>query len=695
MVSLGCNSATALPYQGMNQQQQDDARADVMALVSSVIDLSVSPERFERVRRYVMSRPITEETKFSIAAEALREAGVMAFVRSTDDGVVLDVGGQYHSFLSVTESLPPIKGTEYMKENMARFRDVWPYIVRFIRNEKRDISYVVIYGVLSSLLGLVIPLSSQSIVNSVALGVFNRQLVVLCAIVFVAMVFTAGIAVLEQYIVDVMQRRLFVRTAFDVISRLPQMQRARDVTTYTPELVNRFFDVMTVQKSIAKFLLEGVRSILMLVVGLVLLAFYHPFFLVYDVLFLLFVPVLVLVLGRRAIDTAVTVSKRKYEAAAWIEDVARNQQSFKLANALAFAYDRIDSIGGKYVDAKHRHFVILARQILGTTLFKAFATVGVLGLGGILVIEQQISLGQLVAAEIIIIMILGAIEKILGEFDTYYDFIAALDKLSAIAEQPLEPIGGMKVDVQGPLSVQLDNVTLTLGTRQVLRGATTRVPPGGRLSLVGQSGSGKSTILNLICGVYEADEGTVRINGKDIRELDIQDLRQYIGYVLPEDSIIQGTVRENILLGRDLPDRQLEWALEMTKLQRDVRLLSHGIDTVLPSGGDSISYGMRRRILLARVIVHQPKLLLIDEAFDGIEDALKLAIIQDLMAWKEWTVINVSHDPELVRVTPSVCVLSDGVIKEGGNPSELAMRTDSIFASLFPMSSVFNVREEK
>ncbi|MFZ9871229.1 MAG: peptidase domain-containing ABC transporter, partial [Candidatus Kapaibacteriota bacterium] len=504
----------------------------------------------------------------------------------------------------------------------------------------------------------------------------------------------AGIAVLEQYVVDVMQRRIFVRTAFDVVSRLPQMQRARNATTYTPELVNRFFDVMTVQKSIAKFLLEGVRSILMLLVGLILLALYHPFFLVYDLLFVLFIPVLVFVLGRRAIDTAVVVSKRKYQAAAWIEDVARNQQSFKLANAMSFAYDRIDSIGGKYVDAKHRHFIILARQILGTTLFKAFATVGVLGLGGILVIEQQISLGQLVAAEIIIIMILGAIEKILGEFDTYYDFIAALDKLAVIAEQPLEPIGGMKLDVTGPLSVELDSVSLTLGPRKVLQGASTHVPAGGRLSLVGQSGSGKSTILNLISGIYETDQGTVRINGRDVRELDIQDLRQYIGYVLPEDSIVEGTVRENILLGRDLPDEQLEWALAMTHLQRDVRVLPHGIETMLYSGGDAISYGMRRRILLARVIVHQPRLLLIDEAFDGIEDAMKLAIIQELVSWKGWTVINVSHDPELVRITPQVCVLSDGVIKEHGTPQELAATTDSIFATLFPLPSVFDVRND-
>ena len=673
----------------MNQRRQDDLRAEILDFVDRHADLSRNPELLERVRTFLITRSVDENNRDRVTIEALREAGVHASVSASPDGRVIEIGGDYHSFLSSDESLPAIKGVHASHHSATRFRDVWPYIRRLLRNEKRDIWYVVIYSALSSLLGLVVPLSSQAIVNAVALGVFNQQLIVLCAVVLVAMLFTAGLAVLERYIIDLLQRRLFVRTAFDIVYRLPKILRRSLATTYAPELVNRFFDVMTVQKSIAKFLLDGINGLLVLLTGLILLGIYHPFFLVYDVVFLLFVPILVFILGRGAIATAVTVSKRKYEAAAWIEDVARNQLGFKLTNATDYAFDRIDDIGGRYVDAKHHHFVILARQIFGSYLFKAFATVGVLLLGGLLVIDQQISLGQLVAAEIIIILILGALEKLLNQFDAYYDFLAALDKLSAIAEQPLEDIGGTHLEPVKPLSVRLQNVAIALGPRAVLRDVSLEIPAGGRVSLVGRSGSGKSTILNLITGVYTPDRGVILIDGRDLREIDVQGLRNHIGYVLPEDSILDASVRDNILLGRELPQEQLEWALNLARLQDDIRELPAGIDTLVPSGGETISYGMRRRILFARMIVHRPKLLLIDEAFDGIEDAVKLEMFRDLFAWKEWTIINVSHDPELVRMTTRVCVLDEGSICESASPQELAERPGSAFARLFPDAAQF------
>ena len=675
----------------MNQRRQDDLRAEILEFVDHHAGLSNDPELLERVRTFLLRRSVDEGNRDRVTVEALREAGVVASVSSSPDGRVIEIGGEYHSFLSSDESLPPIKGVHTSEHASTRFRDVWPFIKRLLRTEKRDIWYVVVYGALSSVLGLVVPLSSQAIVNSVALGVFNQQLIVLCSVVLVAMLFMAGLAVLERYIIDLLQRRLFVRTAFDIVYRLPKIIRRSLVTTYAPELVNRFFDVMTVQKSIAKFLLDGINGLLVLLTGLILLGIYHPFFLVYDVVFILFVPVLVFLLGRGAIATAVTVSKRKYEAAAWIEDVARNQLGFKLTNAMEYAFDRIDDVGGRYVDAKHDHFLILARQIFGSYLFKAFATVGILLLGGLLVIEQQISLGQLVAAEIIIILILGALEKLLNQFDSYYDFIAALDKLSAIAAQPLEMVGGRSLNPEGPLSVELQDVAITLGPRPVLKNVSFQIPAGGRVSLVGRSGSGKSTILNLVSGVYTPDRGMIVIDGRDQRELNVQELREYIGFVLPEDSILDGSVRDNILLGRELPQEQLDWALKLSRLQSELRDLPNGLDTLLPSGGESISYGMRRRILFARMIVHRPRLLLIDEAFDGIEDGVKLDMLRDLFAWKDWTIINVSHDPELVRITSTVCVLDDGAICETASPQELVSRKDSTFSDLFPDARQFMV----
>ncbi len=570
-------------------------------------------------------------------------------------------------------------------------RDVWPYLRLLLHKEKRDIWYVATYSTMASIMGLAVPLSSQAIVNAVALGVFNQQLVVLISIVLIALVVLAVFTVLERYVIDLIQRRLFVFTATEFVRRLPLIRRDAFTETYAPELVNRFFDVMTIQKSIGKLLMDGINGVLVLATGLILLGFYHPFFLIYDLVFLMFVPILVFVLGRGAIATAINVSKKKYEAAAWIEDVARNQIATKLTVSDAYDMMRVDAINDKYVESKHAHYVVIARQILGSYLFKAIATVGVLGLGGMLVIDQRISLGQLVAAEIVIILIIGALEKLLSQFDVFYELVAAIDKVAIIFEQPTEREGGLAASRgTGGASVEFKNIDLTLGDRPLFQDISMRVPSGARVAIVGRSGEGKSTLLHLLCGLEDPSRGVIKFNDVDIRELDLRSLRKQIGLVFPEDEIITASIRDNILLGRDLPDKDYRWACQMLRLDQDVERLEGGYATVLSPSAQNIAFGLKRRILFARMIVSRPSLLLLDEAFEGIEDNMKLDMLNELFAEKSWTVICVTHDPEIVRKVDTVHLLNEGKIVESGDPHELGRSGTSRFCGLFPQASKFS-----
>lgn len=570
-------------------------------------------------------------------------------------------------------------------------RDVWPYLRLLLKREKRDIWYVATYSTMASIMGLAVPLSSQAIVNAVALGVFNQQLVVLLTVVLIALVMLAIFMVLERYVIDLIQRRLFVFTATEFVRRLPLIRRDAFNQAYAPELVNRFFDVMTIQKSIGKLLMDGINGILILASGLILLGFYHPFFLIYDLVFLMFVPILVFVLGRGAIATAITVSKKKYEAAAWIEDVARNQIATKITVADAYDLMRMDAINDKYVESKHAHYVVFARQILGSYLFKAIATVGVLGLGGMLVIDQRISLGQLVAAEIVIILIIGALEKLLSQFDVFYELVAAIDKVAIIFEQPTEREGGLSVPVdKNGASIEFRNVNLSVGDRDLFSGVSINIPSGSRVAIVGKSGAGKSTLLHMICGLEDPSNGVIRFNGVDTRELDLSSLRRQIGLVFPEDEIITASVRDNILLGRDIPDEQYRWACKMLRLDDDVDRLDDGYSTVLSPSAQNIAFGLKRRILFARMIVARPTLLLLDEAFEGIEDNMKLEMLDDLFTERAWTVICVTHDPEIVRKVNTVHLLDEGKIIESGDPRDLGRSGTSKFCGLFPQASKFS-----
>lgn len=710
------------------QQQALDAVVDIAGLSSR-------PSAIVRARARIMEITDTSAAALEVIASTLREIGISAQCQGVsittptpehdlrvltlnDEGLIVHatisplspwssllgkrtqvqviiIDGRYNSVFAGDTAMPDHRGhplydskhhglDKDAKELPYHFRDVWPSIKRMLRLERRDIWIVMIYSIVTSVLGLVVPLSSQAIVNAVALGVFSQQLIVLCVVVFLALTAMAFLDVLERHVIDMIQRRMFVSTAFDIVYRLPHLTNETMRRSYGPELVNRFFDVITVQKSVAKFLLEGTNALLVVLTGLIVLGVYHPFFLVYDVVFLLFIPFLVFILGRGAVTTAVKTSKMKYMAAAWLEDVARNQLGFKLTRTSPFIFTRVDDISTGYVEARQKHFVIMARQIFGSYIFRGFATVGVLALGGILVIEQAISLGQLVAAEIIIILVFGAMDKLISQFDSYYDMVAALNKISGLIDQPLEDVGGIQVpEYENGAELAVHHLGFAYDNEVVLSELSLSVGRGERVSLVGASGTGKSTIASVILGLENPTHGNVEVNGVDTRTADLRSLRKRIGYIFSENQIIPGTVLENITLGRDVTSNDLQWALEMACLQDVIRALPNGLHTMLSATGDNLALGIRRMILFTRMILERPDLLLIDEGFEGIDDGTKLKMFANIIAWKRWTVINITHDPELLQLTSKVFVLEKGSIVESGSPRDLSTK-DSVFARLFP-----------
>jgi len=710
------------------QQQALDAVVDIAGLTSR-------PSAIVRARARIMEITDRSPASLEVIASTLREIGISAqcqvvtsstplpahelriialdeqgwiitttitattpwstFLGGRSDMKVIAINGRFHSVFAGDSAMPDHRGHPLYdskhhgldrdaKELPYHFRDVWPSIKRMLRLERRDIWIVMIYSIVTSLLGLVVPLSSQAIVNAVALGVFSQQLIVLCVVVFLALTAMAFLDVLERHVIDMIQRRMFVSTAFDIVYRLPHLTNETMRRSYGPELVNRFFDVITVQKSVAKFLLEGTNALLVVLTGLIVLGVYHPFFLVYDVVFVLFIPFLIFILGRGAVTTAVKTSKMKYMAAAWLEDVARNQLGFKLTRTSPFIFTRVDDISTGYVEARQKHFLIMARQIFGSYIFRGFATVGVLALGGILVIEQAISLGQLVAAEIIIILVFGAMEKLITQFDAYYDMVAALNKISGLVDQPLEDVGGLHVpSTSAGATVKAHNLAFTFDYQMVLEHVSFAIQPGERVSLVGASGSGKSTLASIILGLETPSHGNIEVNGIDTRTADLRSLRKRVGYIFSENQIIPGTVLENITLGRDVSLDDLTWALDMACLQDVVRELPNGLHTMLSATGDNVALGVRRMILFARMILDRPELLIIDEGFEGIDDGTKLRMFAKIIAWKNLTVLNITHDPELLLRTSRIMVLDHGSIVEEGNISELT-KANGAFVQLFP-----------
>lgn len=568
-------------------------------------------------------------------------------------------------------------------------------LFKLFKEEKKDFTVVLIYAVIVGLMSLVVPLSASAIVNSVMLGL-SSQLAMLCVLVAIGLLVVGAFDVMKRYVADILQRRIFVRTSFDIAYRLPRMTQSAFNQEYAPEVVNRFFDVLTIQKTIGKFLLDGTGSGLVILIGLILLAVYHPFFTLFDIALLAFVPIVIFVLGQNGLETSVKESKKKYALVSWFEEIARCQASFKLFAKPEFVYQRVDSIAVNYVEARHKHFMVLARQIIGSAIFRTAATVGVLGLGGVLVLSEQLTIGELVAAELVVIAMLNAIEKLIEQFENHYDLFTAIDKVSHLVDRPLEPSGGEPAPkIEGSISVSLKNVEFGYDHHhKVLKGVTIDIAKGARVSLVGASGSGKTTLASLLLGLYEPQRGKIMIGEYDISRMSLEGLRQTVGIVLEANELFDGTIEENITMGRDFSYERLVWALKTAQLYDDVYALDDGLKTHLVAMGQNVSIGMRRRIMFARTIIGKPNVLILDECFGGIEESVKLDLIHSLYCESCWTIIDIAHDAELIRRSEMIYVLKEGKILEQAPPFELALRDTSLFAKLFP-ELVRQTREEK
>ncbi|MFZ9760215.1 MAG: peptidase domain-containing ABC transporter [Candidatus Kapaibacteriota bacterium] len=559
--------------------------------------------------------------------------------------------------------------------------------LQYVKFEKRDIYVIIIYAILIGLVSLVTPLTINALVTTISAGVFTMPLIVLSAIIFTGILVAGGVGIAQLYVVELLQQRIFVNTAFEIGYKFPHAKQELFSATYAPELLNRFFDIVTLQKGIRKLLIDGLSAVVIGTAGLLLLVFISPELLALGVLLLVFSLLLVYVLGKNGLKTSMAESKKKYDVAGFLEDMARSVGSFKLIGSNEYIFKRIDTLASDYIKYRNQHFKILLRQHLGFTFIRAAVNTGVLAVGGWLVFERQITLGQLVATEIVIVTLINSLEKLTNQLEVIYDTLTAFDKVSLVTDIPLERRGGEKlIDSEKGISVHCEHVSFAYDKRPLLKDIHFSVDAGSHVALVGKSGAGKSTLSQLFLGVMETSMGTILIDDVDVRRLDLASIRKNIGLVFPHDEIFDGTVWDNITLGREwVTGRDVMKAIRLTRLDEEFLRFPKGLHTKVLSHGRNLSTGQIRRLMIARAIVHKPRLLILDEAFTGIEEHMKLAIIKDLYSSEyQWTVISITHDPEVLMCSDYVYVLDNGIIAEEGTPEGLSSQKDSVLSSMFP-----------
>ena len=244
---------------------------------------------------------------------------------------------------------------------------------------------------------------------------------------------------------------------------------------------------------------------------------------------------------QRGLETSLDESKNKYKVAHWIEEVAQCIVSFKLSGKTSLAIDKNDSLVSAYLDARESHFKILVIQFVQMIGFKVLVSAGLLLIGGLLVLNQEMNIGQFVAAEIIILLVISSVEKLILGLETFYDLLTSLEKLGQVVDKELEPVGGERPFEDGSgFFVELKDISYKIPEREkkIIDGVNLKILPTCTILLKGPSGSGKSSLLRLIAAILEPDEGQIFINEVSLKGVDLNYYRSHLGKSLPEENTL-------------------------------------------------------------------------------------------------------------------------------------------------------------
>jgi len=532
---------------------------------------------------------------------------------------------------------------------------------------KEDISQVYIYAFLNGVVNLSLPLGIQAIVNLIQGGQVTTSWYVLVALVIGGIGMTGILQLLQLRIVEDLSQRIFSDASFEFALRIPRIKYEEFREYYGPDLANRFFDTLTIQKGLPKILIDFSLGIFQIIVGLVVLSLYHPFFIIFSIILLIVVYLIIAATGPKGLRTSIQESSSKYKIAFWIEEIARSKLSFKLASDNQISLNKTDNQVENYLTSREDHFNVIISQSIYLIIFKLLVAAGLLITGSILVFNEQMNIGQFVAAEIIIILIIASVEKIIKTIESIYDILTALEKIGYVFDKPMDHSEGVllkKSDDSFAIAVENLSYRYAGAAKKNLIDINFEIPKNTSTVISGPSSSGKSTLLKLISGVLDPTDGIIKYNGFPLKSLDFNAIKKEIGFYISSGEIFQGTILDNISMHREnATPENINKAIDITGLSNYLSTMPLGFNSVIDPEGNKVPRNIQNRILLARAIATSPKYLILEDPLDHVSKDEKAVIISALTSEKNrWKILISSVDDLWKQYIPNVIRLNNGYL---------------------------------
>ncbi|WP_207427403.1 peptidase domain-containing ABC transporter [Pedobacter sp. SYSU D00535] len=535
--------------------------------------------------------------------------------------------------------------------------------------ERKEITSVYIYAVVSGIILLSLPLGIQAIINLVFGGTVSTSLIVLIVLVVIGVLLNGILQIAQMRASERIQQRIFTRLTFAYAYRIPRLNLLSIDKYYLPELVNRFFDTASLQKGLSKLLLDFPAASIQVLFGLILLSFYHSIFIAFGFLLAVLVIMIFYVTSPKGLRTSIRESDYKYDVAHWLEEISRSIKTFKFYQHNDLHLKKTDKLVNGYLHSRDEHFSVLVFQYRIVIAFKVLITAGMLIIGSLLFINQQINLGQFIAAEIIIITIINSVEKLIVSLEVLYDVLTSLEKINKVLEKPQDSEEGLINEDNWShtpgIAVKLTNVTFGYDkANPIIRNLDLDIKSGEKVCITGSEGSGKSTLLTLLSGTLQNFTGNILYNGVPLKSLKPQVLHKNVAMYLTEEELFGATLLENITVGKNNPDLgELNKVCDLVGLTEFINMQQQGLGIVLDPQGKKLSYNTTQKILLARCLFMKPSLLLLEDGWMGLEAESKNKIIDFLTSEKNpCTVVAISNDAVFASKCDRVIRMKDGSV---------------------------------
>lgn len=516
--------------------------------------------------------------------------------------------------------------------------------------DKKDVLQIFFYAIFAGLISLSLPLGIQAIINFIQSGRVSVSWIVLIFLVVIGVALVGILSLMQLRITENLQQKIFVRSSFEFAGRMPRIKFEELYGTYPPELANRFFDTMSIQKGSSKLLIDFSAALLQIIFGIILLSLYHPYFIVFGLLLMILLYYIFKFSYSPGLETSLYESKYKYKVAAWLQEMARNNFSFRNELNYDYALQKNDHLVTDYLKYREKHFNIVKRQFSQLIIFKIIITASLLSIGGYLVLSQEMNIGQFVAAEIIILLVIGSVEKIILGLETLYDVLTSVEKIGLITDMKLEEESKQDINIcYTAITLEIDNLFFKFpnSKNDTLKQIDLKISQSEKIIIEGKNGSGKTTLIRLLSGLLQPTSGSFYINDDTLQKIDIKQYRSQIGSVVYGETPFEGSILDNITFNdANVSKENLKWAIEAVQLTSFIKSLPDGLETIIFPQGRQLSASDAQKILLARSIVHKPKVLFYEDPTDVMDTNVANEIIDFITAPEhKWTIIVSSKNP--------------------------------------------------